>query len=172
MAAVLLPETVLSKTRLCEALGSTATDHVGGVEPTQHTATALPHLRLVELEPVIPVAIGLATARTTPAPAALRLSTEVYWARRIAVVVALVLGVLAVAAVLGPLLDGVSGAVALEGASLSAELPAAYVVQPGDTVWSVARGLQPAGDLRPLVAHITSSNGGASLDVGQVLIIR
>ncbi|HUR18043.1 MAG TPA: LysM domain-containing protein [Acidimicrobiales bacterium] len=35
-----------------------------------------------------------------------------------------------------------------------------YVVQPGDTLWSVARGLQPDGDLRPLVDRLAHTAGG------------
>jgi hypothetical protein len=44
-----------------------------------------------------------------------------------------------------------------------------YVVQPGDTLWSIARRLQPEGDLRPLVDRLADRNGGASLQVGQRL---
>src|SRR5829696_2991972 len=48
---------------------------------------------------------------------------------------------------------------------------AAYVVQPGDTLWSVARSLQPEGDLRPLVRGLSQANGGAALAIGQVLAL-
>jgi len=41
------------------------------------------------------------------------------------------------------------------------------VVQPGDTLWSIARELQPEGDVRPLVDHLASRLGGSSLTVGQ-----
>lgn len=47
--------------------------------------------------------------------------------------------------------------------------PELYVVQPGDTLWSIARRLQPEGDLRPLVDRLADRNGGASLQVGQRL---
>ena len=47
-----------------------------------------------------------------------------------------------------------------------------YVVQPGDTLWSIARRLQPEGDLRALVHHLTRVNGGAHLEVGQRLVLR
>lgn len=42
-----------------------------------------------------------------------------------------------------------------------------YVVAPGDTLWSIARALQPTGDVRPLVHQLSELNGGADLDVGQ-----
>jgi Tfp pilus assembly protein FimV len=44
-----------------------------------------------------------------------------------------------------------------------------YVVRPGDTLWSIARRLQPDGDVRPLVDRLAARNGGASLRVGQRL---
>jgi Tfp pilus assembly protein FimV len=46
-----------------------------------------------------------------------------------------------------------------------------YMVQPGDTLWSIARRLQPAGDVRPLVHQLIALNGGASLGIGQRLAI-
>ena len=43
-----------------------------------------------------------------------------------------------------------------------------HVVQPGDTLWSLARRLQPEGDVRPLVARLrASSGGGGALAPGQ-----
>jgi nucleoid-associated protein YgaU len=49
--------------------------------------------------------------------------------------------------------------------------PTRYIVQPGDTLWSIARSLQPDGDVRPLVRGLTSANGGAALAVGQQLVL-
>jgi LysM domain-containing protein len=49
---------------------------------------------------------------------------------------------------------------------------AAYVVQPGETLWSIARRLQPEGDLRALVHVLVRVNGGSShLEVGQRLAL-
>lgn len=47
-----------------------------------------------------------------------------------------------------------------------------YVVQPGDTLWSIATEVSVEGeDIRPIVDHLKSVAGGASLDVGQRIII-
>ena len=45
-----------------------------------------------------------------------------------------------------------------------------YVVQSGDTLWSIASSLTD-GNLRQFVRTLTKLNGGASIDVGQRLII-
>ena len=42
-----------------------------------------------------------------------------------------------------------------------------YVVQPGDTLWAIARRLQPTGDVRPLVARLAAQRHGQPLEVGQ-----
>jgi len=46
---------------------------------------------------------------------------------------------------------------------------ATHLVQPGDTLWSVARRLQPDGDVRPLVARLRAAAGGGQLVPGQRL---
>lgn len=46
---------------------------------------------------------------------------------------------------------------------------ASYVVRPGDTLWSIARRLQPSGDIRPLVQDLAAQLGDAPLRVGQRL---
>jgi hypothetical protein len=45
-----------------------------------------------------------------------------------------------------------------------------YVVQPGDTMWSIASSLTD-GSIRSYVADLVELNGGASLDVGQLLVL-
>ena len=46
-----------------------------------------------------------------------------------------------------------------------------YVVRPGDTLWQIARALQPSGDVRPLVQRLAASRGGAPLQVGERLVL-
>jgi LysM repeat protein len=44
-----------------------------------------------------------------------------------------------------------------------------YVVQPGDTLWSIAHDLVPEGDVRAVVDHLVDLNGNAALQAGQRL---
>ena len=46
---------------------------------------------------------------------------------------------------------------------------AVYVVQPGDTIWSIAHDLEPSGDPRAAVDRLVALNGSASLEPGQRL---
>jgi nucleoid-associated protein YgaU len=41
-----------------------------------------------------------------------------------------------------------------------------YVVQPGDTLWSIARRLQPDGDIRATVDRLAEIHGSAAVAVG------
>ncbi len=43
------------------------------------------------------------------------------------------------------------------------------VVRPGDTIWSVARRLQPEGDVRPLVDRLAAAHGPDSLQAGEAI---
>ena len=54
---------------------------------------------------------------------------------------------------------------------LSTELPGVYVVQPGDTLWDIARALAPGDDPRALVHELAGSVGGAGLEPGQRIVI-
>ena len=46
---------------------------------------------------------------------------------------------------------------------------AVYLVQPGDTIWSIAHDLDPSGDTRATVDRIVALNGSAALEPGQRL---
>jgi hypothetical protein len=46
-----------------------------------------------------------------------------------------------------------------------------YVVQPGDTLWSIAAAVAPDSDPRPVVDALRATNGGPNLQVGQRLTI-
>ncbi len=45
------------------------------------------------------------------------------------------------------------------------------VVEPGDSVWSIARSIQPRGDVRPLVHRIVQANGAGPIQPGQQLVV-
>ncbi|HEX2039476.1 MAG TPA: LysM domain-containing protein [Acidimicrobiales bacterium] len=42
-----------------------------------------------------------------------------------------------------------------------------HIVQPGDTLWTIARSLQPSGDVRRLVDALAARRQGAALHVGE-----
>jgi hypothetical protein len=83
----------------------------------------------------------------------------------------------AIAVVLAPLLFGVVGAI--QGGDSSTVAPAAaapsatatYVVQPGDTLWTIASRIAPGHDVRATVDDLVRLNGSAALQVGQRLRI-
>ena len=54
----------------------------------------------------------------------------------------------------------------------AAAAPAAqYIVQPGDTLWSIGERLRGEHSLADYVASLVDANGGASVSVGQVLVL-
>lgn len=92
----------------------------------------------------------------------------VYRRRRLA---ALVVAVVLTAAVL-VLANAVLARTAGDGTPDSVagtSSPAVHVVQPGDTLWSIARELDPQADVRLTVDRLVDLNGGAPLVVGQRL---
>lgn len=105
-----------------------------------------------------------------------RLHPAVYRRRRLVVLaVAVVLVAVAFLAVTGArtLLGGASAGpvAAASGPAAAPTSTHTYVVQPGDTLWAIARRLQPAGDVRPLVDRLAERVGGASLEAGQRLSV-
>ena len=46
-----------------------------------------------------------------------------------------------------------------------------YVVQPGDTLWSIATEIAPDADPRPVVDALRAANGGPVLEVGTRLTL-
>jgi nucleoid-associated protein YgaU len=54
------------------------------------------------------------------------------------------------------------------GAAVAASV---YVVQPGDTLWTLARRAQPTGDIRPLVGRLAEARDGRPLQAGQRLVL-
>lgn len=111
--------------------------------------------------PFLRVLPGGLDARPTPATYRRR--------RAVALVLAVVFVVVTMAgirAVLRPLVDppGAASTVPAAGAGT-------LLVQPGETLWSIARDLQPTGDVRALVDELAARNGGATLEAGQHLVL-
>jgi nucleoid-associated protein YgaU len=46
-----------------------------------------------------------------------------------------------------------------------------YVVQPGETFWSIVRRVDPAGDPRPVVDRLVAAHGGSQLQAGDVIVL-
>ena len=145
MAAISYPST-LSPRRSAQPLVPAP----GG--PSEHHR----HLRLIH---------GGVGVRRHPAPA-------VYARRRL---VALVLAVV-VALALFTALQWVGSSLVVRPAPATAPVApasaaAVHIVQPGETVWTIARDLEPEGDLRATVDRLVARNGGADLQVGQQLVL-
>jgi hypothetical protein len=97
--------------------------------------------------------------------------------RRLAVLVALIAAVL-LAAVLAVQLVGwvsdVDGSPSPEPLDVTPRGLVAgqeYVVQPGDTLWSIATEIAPDRDPRAVVDALREANGGPKLEVGDRLIL-
>lgn len=65
------------------------------------------------------------------------------------------------------------GPLTVAGRSAQAQLitRSETIVQPGDTLWSIARRVQPTGDVRPLVSQLIDQYGGHALQVGETIEI-
>jgi len=101
--------------------------------------------------------------RLALAPAG-RLPASTYRRRRAVaagLVAALVLAVFAGLGMLG------GGPLPAPGRPAQLRGGATYVVQPGDTLWSIASRLEPGADPRPVVDRLTDAHGGTVLHVGE-----
>lgn len=97
---------------------------------------------------------------------------RVYLRRRLGVgLVAFIVTAVLWMAVVGALsFVGGSPTTSQTSAVTAAASPAAaeeYYVQPGDTLWVIARQLHPSGDIRSLVDQLADRAGGAGLQAGQ-----
>ncbi|MFV2039949.1 MAG: LysM peptidoglycan-binding domain-containing protein [Acidimicrobiales bacterium] len=57
------------------------------------------------------------------------------------------------------------------GADQTGTAQVIHIVQPGDTLWSIAAQLNPRGDVRDSVDRLARLNGGSALRVGQRLVL-
>jgi hypothetical protein len=121
------------------------------------------------------------------------LAPVVYWRRRL--LVALAVGLLLIggvdlvgraAAFVGGRrapadqtvgLTGIDGRSGVPASVAAAASPSAvdgetYVVEPGDSLWTIAQKLKPGGDPRPVVDELSRRAGGSALRPGQHLQLR
>lgn len=126
----------------------------------------LAHPRLAHPRPVR----ALARPRLTPvaAPEAVgrraRASAATYWRRRVAVAV-LSAGIVVGAGQAGRALGG--SPLATPGRRPPV---VAYVVRPGDSLWTVARRLAPGEDPRPVVDALAAARRGTRLLPGETVV--
>jgi nucleoid-associated protein YgaU len=145
--------------------------------PTRHQPRAT--LRLVE-----PTCTRRRHAPVTAVPGPVARPAATYRRRRALAVAAVVLAVaLAIAGVrVGAWVltaaGGVDGAGAAPAAGTAPAVARAIpigqrlvVVQPGDTMWSIARRVDPTGDPRATVDRLIEANGTVALQPGQRLVL-
>ena len=110
-------------------------------------------------------------ATGTAVPSRARVSSTIYRRRRLAAVLVVAGLALAAWAALGAL-GGVLTASGRSAPDLGTRASVSVVeVGPGDTVWSIARRLQPSGDVRPLVDRLVQAHGGTVLRVGERIVV-
>ena len=115
---------------------------------------------------VVPARVARRQAGSPALPA--RPSTQVYVRRRLLVSLVFVAVVVALVAGAGNVLANRGSA----PASAAAVRPAtSYVVQPGDTLWSIAQANHGSAPQSTYVDALVAINGGASLQVGQVITL-
>jgi hypothetical protein len=112
--------------------------------------------------------------RTIEAPVDLGLGiSPVHIAAAVAAVVVAILLSVAIGsgalAALSPAPPAASAAAPASSASTSATTTH-IEVQAGDTLWTIARRLQPSGDVRPLVDQLVRLNGTTALQPGQQIV--
>ena len=118
----------------------------------------------IEMEP----AVTRTVRRVAPHPVARRghrPSAAIYWRRR-AVAVVVGLAALVMAGKAGAALGGSPLAVPERRPATSQS-----VVQPGDSLWSIAARLEPGHDPRPVVDALSADRGGAPLVPGEVVTL-
>lgn len=107
-----------------------------------------------------------ARERQVPSP---RVSVATYHRRRLVVATSIAAVLLVVGVALGRLGAGPLASPLASRAGLDLVAEQTYVVAQGDTDWSIARQIQPQGDLRPLVGYLAAQHAGRPLQIGETL---
>jgi LysM repeat protein len=133
------------------------------IEPQRYSSHARPALQVVPVSTsahpssaAAPVEIGLADL-------GLRLGHAMVAASMV------ILMVVAAMAISSGALAGL--APAPTGPAAAASDGTTVTVEPGDTLWSIARRVQPNGDVRPLVDQLVAAQGGEVLLPGQQIVV-
>lgn len=117
----------------------------------------------------VPASYGTRST-SRPAPVAVEAEEALFSPAAMAAMVAAVL--IAALLALGIGAGAFSSLVPTPGAEpIAASQGRVVMVEAGDSVWSIARSIQPDGDLRPLVHRIVQANGSAPLQPGQELVV-
>lgn len=137
-----------------------------------HTAEALAPLRFPPAALPQRPSLRLLPGGVEHTGSSARLHPAVYRRRRVVALVVLLLAVASLSALGSHLavLD-VGAAPATAAGTGPVVTPDRYVVQPGDSLWSIAATIQPDGDLRPLVHDLARVNGGTTIRPGDVLVV-
>ncbi len=145
--------------------------------PRDHRRMALvPSHALVAVPvPAVPAAAApIPAATASPSARPIRLPESVYRRRR---VTAALIGAAALTLALtvgrpdGVPLGEANPWPSVGEASLPAELPGVYVVQPGDTLWDIVRAVAPGTDPRARIHELAEALGGAGLEPGQRIVL-
>ena len=119
----------------------------------------------IEMEPAVTRTVRRVEPRSV-ARRGHRPSAATYWRRRV-VAVAVGLAALAMAGKAGAALGGSPLAVPERRPAATSQ----SVVQPGDSLWSIAARLEPGHDPRPVVDALAAARGGAPLVPGEVVTL-
>ncbi len=153
--------------------GPTILRVVPATEPTPTERLAIVHRLVTDVlaaEPAVVGAIRRQTGSIGVGPA-VKLSPSVYRRRRFLVSVALGLLVSALSLLGGELIGRVTGTTGAPVVAAVGE-PVVYVVQPGDTLWSIAGSINPEGrDVRSTVDRLVEVAGGPILQPGQRIVL-
>ena len=100
-----------------------------------------------------------------------RLPAEVYRRRRVAAAVLVVTFLVLVAWTVVSLAGGYFTGVADAAPTSAGEGARVAIVQPGDTLWTIAGDIDTDVDLRTTVDQLVELNGSSALTVGQRLVL-
>ena len=111
-----------------------------------------------------------------------RLPASVYWRRRATVLLLGVGAAMSAQAALEVLGGGPLPAAEVRPSTATSGAPvveievqpvakATYVVRSGDTLWTIAKRIQPTGDVRPLVDALAAARDGRPLQPGERIVV-